>query len=612
MKWLKIGLAAVGVLVLALAAVLAYVAATFDPNRYKGEIERLVKERTGRTLKFEGDLGLAFWPSLGVKVGRVTLSRRASEHEFASLGAARVSVAVLPLLRGQVLVDDVRIDGLKASVIRAKGGKFDFEDLLGAGGKGGAPSARAPAAGGKVQFNVAGFHLKDAAFDYADEGSGQKLALRGLQLDTGRIADDVPGRLSLAAQAVGSRPDLDLKVALEGTYRLALAREEYDLTAMKLTVNGRAADLKNLGLAVTGDVRSHMAKEAVDADLVAKFDETTAKAKLGMSDFGSPRYRFDIDVDRIDLDRYLAKQGGGATAPAGAAKPAADTPVDLSALEGLQAEGKLAVGALTAMGLHLSELKAQLKVAHGHADLAPHSARLYEGTLQGALGLTAKGNRVALKEALDNVAIGPLVKDLSGRDAIEGRGKVALDVSTAGPSVNALKKALAGSARVELRDGAVKGINLTEALRKAKAALGSKSAQAQPPDASQRTDFSSLTASFAIRSGVAHNDDLAVMAPLLRIGGAGDIDIGGSKLDYLAKATVVATAKGQGGADLAQLNGLTIPVKLTGTFDAPKYEVDYRQVASSAAKAQANEALKAKEDEAKAKLKDKLRDFLKR
>ncbi|MGH8689069.1 MAG: AsmA family protein [Burkholderiales bacterium] len=612
MRWLKLGLVATGVLVLALAAALAYIAATFDPNRYKGDIEQVVKERTGRTLKFVGDLGLAFWPSLGVRVGRVTLSRRASAHEFASLDSARVAVAVLPLLRGEVLVDEVHIDGLKASVIRAKGGKFDFEDLLAAGGKAGPAPQPARAAGGKVKFNVAGFHLKDAALAYVDEGSGQKLEVRELSLDTGRIADDVPGRLSLSAHIVGSTPELDLKLALEGTYRLALARQEYDLTGMTLKMDGRAADIKRLGLAVTGDARANVAKESVDADLVAKFDDTTAKAKVGMSDFGSPRYRFDVDVDRIDVDRYMAKEGGGAPASPGAAKPAADTPVDLSALEGLQVDGSLEVGSLKAMGLRLTELKAKLKAAHGHVELAPHSAKLYEGALQGALGVTAKGNRIALKESLAGVAVGPLVKDLTGRDAIEGRGKVALDVTTAGPTVNALKKALAGSARVELRDGAVKGINLTEALRKAKAALGSKSAQAQPSDASQRTDFSALTASFAIRNGVAHNDDLAVLAPLLRVGGAGDIDIGGSRLDYLAKATVVASAKGQGGAGLEQLNGLTIPVTLTGPFDAPKYEIDYRQVASSAAKAQAKEALKGKEDEAKAKLKDKLRNFLKR
>ena len=219
--------------------------------------------------------------------------------------------------------------------------------------------------------------------------------------------------------------------------------------------------------------------------------------------------------------------------------------------------------------------------------------------------LNANGNRVAMKETLANVAIGPLVKDLMERDALEGRGDIALQVTAAGASVNAMKKALAGSARVELRDGAVKGFNLTEALRKTKAAFGSKSAQQQGADTSQRTDFSAMSASFVITNGVARNDDLDVKAPLVRVSGAGDIDIGNAQLNYLAKATVVATAKGQGGADLDHLVGLTVPVKLTGPFDAPKYEIDYQAIAGDAAKAKVKEKVREKVGE-------KLRDLLKR
>ncbi|MDH4093293.1 MAG: AsmA family protein, partial [Betaproteobacteria bacterium] len=143
MKWLKYSLYALGGLLLLVVAAAVFVVATFDPNAYKGEIEKLVKERTGRTLKFHGDIGLALWPSIGARVGKVSLSRRASAHDFAAFDTAHVSVKLLPLLRGEVLVDEVSVTGLKASVIRAKGGKFDFEDLAGAAG-GAAQPARAP------------------------------------------------------------------------------------------------------------------------------------------------------------------------------------------------------------------------------------------------------------------------------------------------------------------------------------------------------------------------------------------------------------------------------------------------------------------------------------
>jgi AsmA protein len=605
MKWMKTVLyTLLGLVVLALAAI-AFIAATFDPNKYKGEIETLVKERTGRTLKFHGDLGLAFWPSIGAKVGKVTLSRRASANDFAAIDSAHVAVAVLPLLRGEVQVDQISISGLKASVIRAKGGKFDFEDLLGAAGGAAKPAPAGAPGGGKLKLDVAGIRLTDAEIVYVDEGSGQRLEIRDLDVITGRIADDVPAKLELACQLRGRNPLVDLKVALEGTYRLGIAREEYALSGIQLKVDGSAAEFTRIALAVTGDARAQPAKETVDADLVAKFDETTVKAKLAMAKFAAPQYRFDVDVDKLDLDRYLVAQPDAKPAPSAGPKVAVDVPVDLAALEGLRAEGKLAVGTLRVMGLQLQALKAQLRAANGRADLAPHSAKLYEGTLEGALTLVARGNRVALKETLGSVAIGPLVKDLMGRDALEGRGNVALEVAAAGPTVNALKKSLDGTARIELKDGAIKGVNLTEALRKTRAAFGSKSAQQQSADPAQRTDFSAMSASFVIRNGVARNDDLRVMAPLVRVGGAGDIDIGNSQLDYLAKATVVATSKGQGGADLEHLRGLTIPVKLTGPFDAPKYEIDYRALAGDATKAKVKE-------EVKEKVGKKLRDLLKR
>jgi len=605
MKWLKYALYAVAGLVVLVAVAVAVVAATFDPNAYRGEIEKRVKAATGRTLKFHGDIELAFWPAIGAKVGKVTLSRRASEHDFAAIESARVALAVLPLLRGELLVDEVSLTGVKASVIRTKGGKFDFEDLMGAASARARPGPAKGEASGGIKFDVAGIQLKDGSFAYLDEGSGQRLELDDVQLRTGRIAADVPGKLTLAVHVRGKKPLVDLKVTLEGTYRLALARREYALSGMTLGVTGAAAEMTRIALSVTGDARAQLAKEAVDADLVAKFDDTTVKAKLGMTEFDAPRFRVEADVDRIDLDRYLVAQKDAKPAPSAGPKVAVDVPVDLSALEGLRAGGRLAIGRLQLMGLKLADLKAELRAANGRADIAPHSAKLYEGTLQGAMTLAARGNRVSVKETLSGVAIGPLVKDLMGRDALEGRGNVVVDVTAAGPTVNALKKALAGSARVELKDGAVKGINLTEALRKTRAAFGSKSAQREPSDPSQRTDFSAMSASFVIKGGVARNDDLDVRAPLVRVGGAGDIDIGNSMLDYLARATVVASAKGQGGADLEHLKGLTIPVKVSGPFDAPKYEIDYRALAGDAAKAKVKE-------KAKEKIEQKLRDLFKR
>src|SRR5256885_8756337 len=97
-KYLWVALAGIAAL---LAAGILVFALTFDPNRYKDDIQRMARERTGRTLRLQGELKLVFFPSLGAGVGGVTLSERGSQREFISLQSARASIKLMPLLHRQ-------------------------------------------------------------------------------------------------------------------------------------------------------------------------------------------------------------------------------------------------------------------------------------------------------------------------------------------------------------------------------------------------------------------------------------------------------------------------------------------------------------------------------
>ena len=252
-----------------------------------------------------------------------------------------------------------------------------------------------------------------------------------------------------------------------------------------------------------------------------------------------------------------------------------------------------------------------MRAADGRAEIAPHSANLYGGSAAGAIAAQADGNRVTVKEKLTGINIGPLLRDFAQQDRLEGRGNLSLDVAAAGPTVEAIKKALAGSARIDLKDGAIKGINIAQVLRKAKSRLGGGGEQAEAASQTEKTDFSEFAASFTIKNGVAHNEDLDVKSPLVRITGRGDIDIGNSKIDYVTKAAVVATTQGQGGADLAELKGLTVPVHLSGPFDNLSYKVNYGAVAADLAKSRAGEKVKEKVEERREEIKERLGDRLK-
>jgi AsmA protein len=576
LKALKYLLIAAGSLVALAGLVIAVIAATFDPNKYKPEIAALVKEKTGRTLTMEGRIGLSFFPGIGAVVGKISLSEPGSGKIFAKLDEAKLSLALMPLFSRRVVVDRVTLSGLTLDLVQHKGGRTNFGDVAGAGGqpaRAAAPKAAPP--GGAINFDVAGIEILSSAIGWRDESSGTELKASVAEFKTGRIASGVPGKLSLSARIEEAKPPIKLQVKLSSGYRFDFEKQSFAFSGVDLRLADEAPGGAGSATSLKGDAEFDLAPSAV---------------------------RFDLAIDRFNLDRYLpparagagdgAHPGGKARAGAGVSAGGAETPIDLSALKELNLKGALRIGELTASNVKAEKISMGLRAAGGRLEVNPLAANLYRGSLAGNASVNANANQFAIKSQLTGVAIGPLLRDALGKDLLEGAGNVALDLRTSGNTVGAMKKALSGSASLALRDGAIKGINLTEVLRRAKSLSGAKPTSEQAASDSERTDFAELGASFVIKNGVAHNEDLSGKSPLLRLTGSGDVNVGADSLDYLVKASVVATSAGQGGKELADLRGLTVPVHITGPLDAPKFRVDFGTAAGQAVRQRAEEKVK--------------------
>ena len=367
--------------------------------------------------------------------------------------------------------------------------------------------------------------------------------------------------------------------------------------------------MKQVKLPLAGSLHADLTHHTATLELATRLDDSRIAAKLRVAKFAPLALGFDLDIDQINVDRYLPPKGADKASDKADDKAAKDGKLDFSALKGLEMNGALRIGALQVSKVKVTKLNAKINIAGGRLDVAPLTLNFYEGSANGSLSLNAAGNGVALKQNLTGVSINPLMKDLADKDLLEGRGNLTLDLNSRGDSVAAIKKALAGTASVSLRDGAIKGINLAQSLRDIKAKLGAKpdADATQRAKAGDKTDFSELSATLKIANGLARNDDLAMKSPFLRLAGAGDIDIGAGQMNYLAKASVVASATGQGGAGLEQLKGLTVPVRVTGPFENLAYKIEFGSMVSDVAKAKVEE----KKEEVKAKIEEKAKDKLK-
>jgi uncharacterized protein involved in outer membrane biogenesis len=407
------------------------------------------------------------------------------------------------------------------------------------------------------------------------------------RIDADRYVGDSSGAKASTGKAADNKPlDLSALKALNANGSLRIGALKYGkIQSSNIRIDLRA-DGEKLNL----------------SPLAAKVDDSQIQASIGITRFANPVFNFAVNIDKLDADRYItSSENAQATA---ITKPAAETPLDLSALKKFNASGDANIGWLKLANVKTSNVKLRLNADNGVVDLAPFSANLYEGSMAGSLKVDARNvPAIAFKQDMKNITIGPLLVDAINNNMLNGKGNLSIDVTTQGATVGALKKGLNGKAATNLADGSVKGIDIAGTLRGYQNKLNTLKGETNVEgDMNKKTDFSEMSATFNIKNGVARNDDLNMKAPLFRITGSGDIDIGNERINYLAKPAVVATLKGQSGAGLEELSGITIPVKLTGTFSKPSYALDFAGIATALAQKKVLEKVGGSKGEAVQKL----------
>jgi len=355
----------------------------------------------------------------------------------------------------------------------------------------------------------------------------------------------------------------------------AVALDHIDLRAA-LTDPG----LQPLQLAVRGSAQADAkaAQWKLDGALNANKFDSTGQAALGGA---VPNIKATARFDSLDLNKVLAP-----TKPAAAAAPAgpapADTPVALDGLNAVNGQFNISAGTFAFRQYRVTDVKIDAVLDSGTLRINRLAGRAWNGGIETSGTAEAKSKRITVKLAADGVDVNALLKDVAGKDLLEGTGRVTADLNTSGATVGAMRSNLAGTTALQLRNGAVKGVNLARSMRQAKAALSMKQDAVSKARSTEKTDFSELTATARIAGGVATSDDLDVKSPYLRIGGAGRFDIGRGQMDYTARATVIGSPAGQDGAELNALKGVTVPVQLSGPFDAIDWKIQWSGVAAAA------------------------------
>lgn len=405
----------------------------------------------------------------------------------------------------------------------------------------------------------------DAAHDATlqwkvDMHSADRLEVRRAQVDLdGRKFAEIQGFLDKLS---GETPNYQLRISSEPVERTWLAGWLPELNTLYA---GHPAPWKQLkfGLLLAGDSAQI---DLRDLQLLLDGELIQSSGSLSFGKRG-PNIRLRVASNSLHADPWLPQpqQSPEPVAPTpsvAATSAAADSEPDLRFLKDWRVAAQVQIGALYLRGLTLQNLRVSVNGVDGKFDLNPLHFGLSGGQVDEKASLDAAAYPARWTESVhvSDVQVGPVLKALANMDMLEGALSMDTRFSATGLTQRSVKT-LGGHGNVMLRDGKVRGFDIAGTLRR----LANPMAEAGP----QETDFAQLSGSFQVNKGVASNDDLFMASPLLRVTGKGTVDLVRKALDYHVKPTLVGTLKGQGDT-VAVRKGFSVPLHISGAFDAPK------------------------------------------
>jgi AsmA protein len=133
---------------------------------------------------------------------------------------------------------------------------------------------------------------------------------------------------------------------------------------------------------------------------------------------------------------------------------------------------------------------------------------------------------------------------------------------------------MSGTAFLNFQDGQIRGVNVAQMIRDLTSSM--LSGWQEQKSQGSGTDLTQLSASFKIDRGQAQTTDLNLVGPLVKVTGAGTIDLGTKMIGFRVEPKLVMTTEGQGRT--SDPVGLGIPVMISGPWSSPKIYPDMQGV----------------------------------
>ena len=661
----KYSFIALGGIILLTAAAIVIVPYFINTDQFKPRIEQIVSEKSGYPLTIQGDIDIYVFPWIGFSLTDLKLDNPEGfqEKTFLTVKNFQARVKVLPLLSKKVEIHRFVIDQPEVLLTRNSSGVWNWqsnqpvqsEETAATNGDRSAPQntpATTPAETSAKQLGIESLlvgecALRDGTVTVNDLLNKTTRKLSDINLTLQDVSLDKPIIITLLANLDGKPVDLKGRVGpITDSPFTSKIDLDVDVELFKTLAFNGSGHVENLSSAAAYQIAFDIAPfsprklfSALDLNLPAAagregpepfesaaaqgtlsgtgtsitlsqakitFDDSHLLAELSAREFSKPTLEFHLEMDSIDIDRYLpANRENGAEAgpdagsqqpPAGKTgttpeSPAADVAAasrksdtdtasgaaapspapDFQALRNVSLKGDISIGTVLVHGGSISDLTVSVDGHDGLFNLASLKSTLYQGTLSstGYADFRKAVPTSSINLDMEGVQAGPLLKDFADKDIIEGALNANIDVSGSGMTGDQLKASLKGTGRLLFQDGALIGVDLAQLARKITSGFTLEDQGERP-----KTDFAEFNAPFTINNGLVETKNTTLQSPFIRVNGHGTADLVSEALDFRLSPKLVGTIKGQG--DQETRSGIAVPILVGGTFKNPTFAPDLK------------------------------------
>ncbi|WP_061709671.1 outer membrane assembly protein AsmA [Pseudenterobacter timonensis] len=570
------------ILLVVLVAGLSALVLLVNPNDFRAYMVRQVEARSGYELKLEGPLRWHVWPQLSILSGRMSLTAPGASAPLVSADNMRLDVALWPLLSHQLQVQQVMLKGAviqltpQTEAVRDKTAPVvPHENTL--------PDAPEDAG---WSFDIGSLKVADSLLVFQHEDDEQ-VTVRNINL---QMDQDERHRAAVEFSGRVNRNQRDMNITMKANVDASdyPHRLTADIQQLGWTLSG--ADLPAQGITGQGTLQAVWLEEQKqlqlnNLQLQANDSKLQGQANVILDE--APKWVFDLQFDKLNLENLLAPQGDAApqsrAAQTGQAarqtRPVISSAVDqpeYNGLRGFTADIRLKANSLRWRGMDFTQVNAQMLNHEGLLTITELSGQLGDGrlSLPGSLDVRKETAKAEFQPRLDNVEIGTILKAFNYPISLTGHLTMAGDFSGSRIDADAFRRSWQGQAKVSLTGTRMEGLNfqqlVQQAVERSTSVKGSESFD-------NATRLDRFTSDLTLDDGQLTLNAMEGESSMLALTGSGTLDLVQESADTHFNVRVLDGWEGEGKL-VDFLKETPIPLRVYGKWQALNYNLQVDQV----------------------------------